>query len=680
MDEIALRKSEIEEKLKQDEENLARFTDSLKRSDDLTKNMVGILDSFSDRLNKLEKTIQPVHHQTLSLTTLKDNVDKLLDALERVIGFHHLSDEVEEKIKRGPSGNVESYLSLMDRLHTAVEFFQQSNPGSVELGSVTTLFEDGLEQLNSTFRELLKQHSKRVPDGTLIDIANASSEEEVPILEHLPHRVVQDLVAISKYLAGPGQTTDFMSVYHQIRSTQLGRSLVALREYYKAFQIMPLSQTKQRPSIANLLKGESPVKRGVKRKPADSRRDGSLRRGLLEQATVSSGRMEADEQLEGSGVFIALATVCVRLLESEHDLMTSIIAQQHWTMVYESLVIGPFNLFVKLGEDLHDKAKKSMSKHDFIVVVSTCKVIRHLRMLLPQYKKLLQPLPNRCYHKIPEVIAMFEKLTLKGLNELLTFIKADPEKQSNMPKDGTVHQLTSNAMLFLEQLLEQMDIAGGILAEQDIVLSSMTDIEQANRKAIGNYIIRVFDVVNISMESKAKLYESSTLSSIFLMNNYHFIRRTFTRNQLMLSVLEEVYPDVDGKYNELIGAQRAVYTKRFNKLLSFVGQTTALPITSNPDRVLHLGKSQREAIKDKYKGFNTEIEELQKIQRHYTIPDRDLRSSVKEVNRDLICPLYEEFHKNHLNVSFTKNPDKYIKYQPVEVEGILNSFFDGQSV
>ena len=78
---------------------------------------VGILDSFSERLNKLEKTIQPVHHQTLTLTTLKDStllishsdmtircttdVDKLLAALERVIGFHHLSDEVEQKIKKG---------------------------------------------------------------------------------------------------------------------------------------------------------------------------------------------------------------------------------------------------------------------------------------------------------------------------------------------------------------------------------------------------------------------------------------------------------------------------------------------------------------------------------------------------------------------------------------------------
>lgn len=31
----------------------------------------------------------------------------------------------------------------------------------------------------------------------------------------------------------------------------------------------------------------------------------------------------------------------------------------------------------------------------------------------------------------------------------------------------------------------------------------------------------------------------------------------------MLSVLEEVYPDIDGKYNELIGAQRTIYTKRY---------------------------------------------------------------------------------------------------------------------
>lgn len=30
--------------------------------------------------------------------------------------------------------------------------------------------------------------------------------------------------------------------------------------------------------------------------------------------------------------------------------MTTIIGEQHWIKVYESLVLGPFNLFIKLGE------------------------------------------------------------------------------------------------------------------------------------------------------------------------------------------------------------------------------------------------------------------------------------------------------------------------------------------
>ena len=71
-------------------------------------------------------------------------------------------------------------------------------------------------------------------------------------------------------------------------------------------------------------------------------------------------------------------------------------------------------------------------------------------------------------------------------------------------------------MLFLEQLLEQVDVAGGILAEQgeadvsslmrifyslnfclDIGLSTMKDTEQANRKAFGSYISKVLMYCNV---------------------------------------------------------------------------------------------------------------------------------------------------------------------------------------
>ena len=42
------------------------------------------------------------------------DVDKLLAALERVIGFHHLSDEVEQKIKKGYCEFTNLYCSIGD--------------------------------------------------------------------------------------------------------------------------------------------------------------------------------------------------------------------------------------------------------------------------------------------------------------------------------------------------------------------------------------------------------------------------------------------------------------------------------------------------------------------------------------------------------------------------------------
>ena len=36
--------------------------------------------------------------------------------------------------------------------------------------------------------------------------------------------------------------------------------------------------------------------------------------------------------------------------QSEHNLMTTIISELHWIKVFESLVSGPMNYFIKLGE------------------------------------------------------------------------------------------------------------------------------------------------------------------------------------------------------------------------------------------------------------------------------------------------------------------------------------------
>ena len=53
--------------------------------------MVSILNSFEERLSKLEATILPVYQETDNLRRRQENIDKTLEALDHVIGFYNVS-------------------------------------------------------------------------------------------------------------------------------------------------------------------------------------------------------------------------------------------------------------------------------------------------------------------------------------------------------------------------------------------------------------------------------------------------------------------------------------------------------------------------------------------------------------------------------------------------------------
>ncbi len=41
--------------------------------------------------------------------------------------------------------------------------------------------------------------------------------------------------------------------------------------------------------------------------------------------------------------------------------------------------------------------------------------------------------------------------------------------------------------------------------------------------------VRVVDALNFNMEHKAKNFESPYLAAIFLLNNFHFVHKTFSQ-------------------------------------------------------------------------------------------------------------------------------------------------------
>ena len=94
-----------------------------------------------------------------------------------MIGFYHVSDDVEAKIREGPSGDIKSYLALLDRLKDASKFFKLNNPESMELAHINELLETGLDALVREFLQLLKKYSKPVHIATLRDIAACEDTE-----------------------------------------------------------------------------------------------------------------------------------------------------------------------------------------------------------------------------------------------------------------------------------------------------------------------------------------------------------------------------------------------------------------------------------------------------------------------------------------------------------------------
>ena len=94
-----------------------------------------------------------------------------------MIGFYHVSDDVEARIREGPSGDIKTYLELLDRLKDASKFFKQNNPDSMELSHLNELLDSGLEALMREFLQLLKKHSRPVHLATLRDIASCEDTE-----------------------------------------------------------------------------------------------------------------------------------------------------------------------------------------------------------------------------------------------------------------------------------------------------------------------------------------------------------------------------------------------------------------------------------------------------------------------------------------------------------------------
>ncbi|TNN47836.1 Exocyst complex component 7 [Liparis tanakae] len=609
------RKREIEEKLKQEQETLSFIRENLEKSDQQTKGMVSILSSFESRLMQLENSIIPVHKQTENLQRLQENVDKTLSCMDHVISYYHVAKDTDRIIREGPTGRLDEYLACIAKIQKAVEYFQDNNPDSPELNTVKARFEKGKELLEAEFRSLLTRYSKPVPPILILDAISLDEDLELQedvVLEHLPEAVLQDAICIAGWLVEYGRNQDFMNVYFQIRSNQLDRSIKGLKDHFRKNSAS--SGILYSPAVQTKRK-DTPTKKAPKRPGKDDVLD-----------------IEIDSYIHCISAFVKLA-------QSEYALLAEVIPEHHQKKTFDSLIQEALDNLMLEGDNIVSAARRAIMRHDYSAVLTIFPILRHLKMNKAEFDSTLQ------------------------VN--------DPDKEYNMPKDGTVHELTSNAILFLQQLLDFHETAGAMLASQETSSSASSYTSEFNKRLLSTYICKVLGNLQLNLLSKSKVYEDPALSAIFLHNNYNYTLKSLEKSDL-IQLVTVTQKKAENSYRELIEQQIQMYQHSWLKVTENLTSRN-MPVFQPGSK---LKDKERQVIKDKFKGFNDGLEELCKTQKGWAIPDKGQRDFIRQAQRRVVSEAYRAFLHRCANVSFTKNPEKYHKYRPEEVEEMIEKLFD----
>ncbi|XP_059991900.1 exocyst complex component 7 isoform X5 [Lagenorhynchus albirostris] len=570
-------------------------------------------------------------------------------------------------------------------------------------------------------------------------------QEEVP-LEHLPESVLQDVIRISRWLVEYGRNQDFMNVYYQIRSSQLDRSIKGLKEHFR--KSSSSSGVPYSPAVPNKRKDtptKKPVKRPGRDDMLDVETDAYIHcvsafvklaqseyqlltdvipehhqkktfDSLIQVLPLGPDQMPQHElslqKLEfGPGMrSTALNSSHYLHLPSWGSVLGGVSRSgpPHWghtsptPLQVPSPSLGTGCLPPPLsplpaplsqdaldglmleGENIVAAARKAIIRHDFSAVLTVFPILRHLKQTKPEFDQVLQGTAASTKNKLPSLITSMETVGAKALEDFADNIKNDPDKEYNMPKDGTVHELTSNAILFLQQLLDFQETAGAMLASQVLgdtynipldpreTSSSATSYSsEFSKRLLSTYICKVLGNLQLNLLSKSKVYEDPALSAIFLHNNYNYILKALEKSEL-IQLVAVTQKTAERSYREHIEQQIQTYQRSWLKVTDYIAEKN-LPVFQPG---VKLRDKERQVIKERFKGFNDGLEELCKIQKAWAIPDTEQRDKIRQAQKNIVKETYGAFLHRYGSVPFTKNPEKYIKYRVEQVGDMIDRLFD----
>ncbi|ESW33683.1 hypothetical protein PHAVU_001G090100 [Phaseolus vulgaris] len=307
--------------------------------------------------------------------------------------------------------------------------------------------------------------------------------------------------------------------------------------------------------------------------------------------------------------------------------------------------------------------------------------------LLDMYESLCEviPIADRLFPE-ESVEEMETEMTVakSRLGEASIYIFCELENQikSETAKTavpgGAVHPLTRYIMNYLNIAGDYKETLEQVFMEHWKRNRADSTSKPAEQKKEGGWdketpspfatqVLRVMDLLDSSLEGKARLYKEVALSNFFMMNNGRYILQKIKGSSEMSKVMGDNW--IRKKSSELRNYHKNYQRETWNRVLQCL----------NHEGLSVNGKVHKPVLKERFKSFNTLFDEIHKTQTSWVVKDEQLQSELRVSISAVIIPAYRSFIGRFAQTFDPgRQTEKYIKYQAEDIETYIDELFDGK--
>jgi exocyst complex protein 7 len=295
--------------------------------------------------------------------------------------------------------------------------------------------------------------------------------------------------------------------------------------------------------------------------------------------------------------------------------------------------------------------------------------------------------------ELGELVCSEAKVLLTGLGEAAigTFVEFENallgESSIKQMQGGEIHPLTRYVMNYATLLVDYSGTLNALLANDDeeythesshhrsqsasaaVDDADVDEEEEASMSPIAIRLLRLITSLESNLDEKSKLYDDKAMQYIFLMNNILYMVQKVKDSDLRKMLGDQWIRKRRGQVRQYA---TSYLRASWSKVLSCL-KDEGIGGSSNA--------SSKAALKERFKNFNANFEDIYRIQTGWRVSDVQLREELRISISEKVLPAYRSFMGRFgSQLESGRHTGKYIKFTPDDLEIYLLDLFEGTPI